>query len=172
MSPRLEITAQHTAVELRRLARHEQDRRAGMRMIALAETMEGADRKTAARRGDMSDQALRDAIKRYNAEGLEGLHDRPRTGRPAKLSNAQRDALREIVVQGPDVEAEGLSGYTRDDLVKIVATKWGVAYDPTSVGRILRGLGLSRQKARPSHPKKDVAAAEAFKKGLRRFCGK
>jgi transposase InsO family protein len=44
---------------------------------------------------------------------------------------------------------------------RLTPGKWGVAYGPTSVGRILRGLGLSRQKARPSHPKKD-AAAEAF----------
>jgi transposase len=162
---RLELAAKHTATELRRLARYESDRRAAMRMIAIAETIDGADRVTAARRGDMSDQALRDAIKRYNAEGLDGLHDRPRTGRPAKLPEAQRNELREIVVKGPDVESEGLSAYTRDDLVKIVATKWGVTYGPTSVGRILRRLGLSRQKARPSHPKKDAAAAEAFKKG-------
>jgi transposase len=169
MPIRLELVAQHTAAELRRLARHEQDRRAGMRMIALAETMEGADRKTAARRGYMSDQALRDAIKRYNAEGLDGLHDRPRSGRPSKLSEMQRVALREIVVKGPDVEAEGLSAYTREDLVKIVRSKWGVTYGATSVGRILRGLGLSRQKARPSHPKKDFSAAEAFKKGSGRF---
>jgi transposase len=165
MPSRLEIIPQHTASELRRLARYEKDRRAAMRMLALGETIDGADRETAARRGDMSDQALRDAIKRYNAEGIEGLHDRPRTGRPAKLSEAQRSELRAIVVKGPDVEAEDLSAHTRDDLVKIVATKWSVAYDPTSVGRILRGLGLSRQKARPSHPKKDAAAAEAFKKG-------
>ena len=165
MSPRLEIAARHSAAELRRLARHERDRRAAMRMIAIAESLDGADRETAARRGDMSDQALRDAIKRYNAEGIDGLHDRPRAGRPAKLSEAQRSELRAIVVKGPDVEAEGLSAYTRDDLVKIVEIKWGVGYDPTSVGRILRGLGLSRQKARPSHPKKDAAAAEAFKKG-------
>ena len=166
MSARIEITAaQHTAAELRRLARHESDRRAAMRMIAIAETMDGADRGTAARRGDMSGQALCDAIKRYNAEGVDGLHDRPRMGRPPKLSDAQRAELRAIVVKGPDVEAEGLSAYTRDDLAKIVETKWGVGYDPTSVGRILRGLGLSRQKARPSHPKKDPAAAEAFKKG-------
>jgi transposase len=162
---RLELVAQHTAAELRRLSRRETDRRAAMRMIAIAETMDGADRATAAKRGDMSDQALRDAIKRYNAEGLDGLHDRPRAGRPAKLSDAQRSELRAIVVKGPDVEAEGLSAYTREDLARIVQRKWGVAYGPTSVGRILRGLGLSRQKARPSHPKKDVAAAEAFKKG-------
>jgi transposase len=171
MPTRLELVAQHTAADLRRLARYEKDRRAAMRMIALAETMDGVDRETAARRGDMSDQALRDAIKRYNAEGLDGLHDRPRSGRPSKLSERQRGALREIVVKGPDVEAEGLSAYTRDDLVRIVESKWGVGYDPTSMGRILRGLGLSRQKARPSHPKKDAAAAEAFKKGSGRFAG-
>ena len=165
MPSRLELVAQHSAAELRRVARHEKDRRAAMRMIALAETMDGADRETAARRGDMSDQALRDAIKRYNAEGLDGLYDRPRSGRPTKLSETQRSTLREIVVKGPDVEAEGLSAYTRDDLVRIVAAKWGVTHGPTSIGRILRGLGLSRQKARPSHPKKDPAAAEAFKKG-------
>lgn len=168
MPSRLEVAAHHTAAELRRLARHEKDRRAAMRMIAIAETMDGADRETAARRGDMSDQALRDAIKRYNAEGLEGLHDRPRTGRPPKLSAEQRSEVRAIVVKGPDIEAEGLSAYTRDDLVRIVRSRWGVSYNPTSMGRILRGLGLSRQKARPSHPKKDAAAAEAFKKGSRR----
>jgi transposase len=165
MPSRLEVATRHTAAELRRLARHEQDRRAAMRMLALAETMDGADRATAARRGDMSDQALRDAIKRYNAEGIEGLHDRPRAGRPRKLSDAQRSELRTIVIEGPDIEADGLSAYTREDLARLIQSKWGVAYGPTSVGRTLRGLGLSRQKARPSHPKKDAAAAEAFKRG-------
>ena len=165
MTRRLEVNAHHTAGELRHLARHETERRAAMRMIGLAETMEGADRKTAARRADMSDQAMTDAIKRYNAEGVDGLYDRPRAGRPCKLSDKQRAELREIVVKGPDIEADGLSAYTRDDLVKISHDKWNVDYDPTSMGRILRELGLSRQKARPSHPKKDAAAVEAFKKG-------
>jgi hypothetical protein len=41
-----------------------------------------------ARRHVGSDQALRDAIKRYNAEGVEGLHDRPRAGRPTKPHSA------------------------------------------------------------------------------------
>ena len=169
--PRLDVKAQHTSAELRRLARHEDNRRARMRLIGIAETIDGADRKTAAMRADMSDQALLDAIKRYNAEGIEGLQDRPRPGRPCKLSDDQRLALREIAVNGPDVEAEGLSAYTRDDLVKITFDAWSVAYDPTSMGRILRDLGLSRQKARPSNPKKKPEAAEALKKGSRRPAG-
>lgn len=171
MSRRIEVADHFTAADLRRMARKECDRRAAMRMIGIAETIEGADRMTAARRADMSDQSLRDAVKRYNAEGIDGLYDRSRPGRPCKFTHAQLAELREIVVTGPDIETEGLSAYTRDDLVSIAHDKWNVTCDPTSIGRHLRRLGLSRQKARPSHPKKDQAAIAAFKKGSRRPAG-
>jgi hypothetical protein len=32
------------------------------------------------------------------------------------------------------------------------------------MGRLLRSMGLSRQKARPSHPRNDLASQEAFKR--------
>jgi transposase len=35
---------------------------------------------------------------------------------------------------------------------------------PWSLGRLLKRLGFSRQKTRPSHPQKDPAAQAAFKK--------
>ena len=72
--------------------------------------------------------------------------------------------LGEIVMAGPDVEKEGISAYTREDIARIVREKWQVSYSAGAMGRVLRRLGFSRQKARPSHPKKDPAAAEAFKK--------
>jgi hypothetical protein len=36
----------------------------------------------------MERQALRDAVLRYNAEGPEGVRDRPLSGRPPALSEA------------------------------------------------------------------------------------
>jgi transposase len=170
MTRPLMICTEHSAAELRRLARQEPDRRAAMRQFAIAGALEGLPRPEAARAADMSDQALRDAIKRFNVEGLDGLHDRPRSGRPCKTDAEQRRELCETVRAGPDVEAEGVSAYTRDDGARIAREKWNVVYHPTSIGRILRAGGLSRQKARPSHPKKDAEAAEAFKKGARANC--
>ena len=153
-----------SAAELRGEARREEDRRAAMRMLAIAHAIEGMVRAEAARLADMSEQALRDAIKRYNAEGLVGVYDLPRPGRPSKLTAEQQEELRKIVLAGPDVETDGLSAFTRDDLAKIAKEKWGVGLAARSVGRILANLGLSRQKARPSHPKKDPEAAAAFSK--------
>jgi transposase len=118
------ICSEFSPQELRHESRVADDRRAGMRMQAIANSMEGMDRVEAARLADMSDQALIDAIKRYNAEGLAGLKDRPRSGRPRKMTAAQREEFREIVVKGPDVEAENLSAFTRDDLAAIVKKKW------------------------------------------------
>jgi transposase len=160
----LEICSTLSAQELRRLARGGSNRRASLRMLAIANALEGLARAEAARLAGMSGQALCDAIKRYNAEGLEGLYDRPKPGRPRRLDDRQEGELGEIVLAGPDVEQEGMSAYTREDLARIVREKWRVSYHPGSMGRVLRRLGFSRQKARPSHPKKDPAAAEAFKK--------
>jgi len=90
------------AAELRRLARREQDRAAAARMQAIAGALEGLSRAEAARLAGMERQALRDAVLRYNAEGLAGLHDRPRSGRRPRLDEEQRAALRQLVLAGPD----------------------------------------------------------------------
>jgi transposase len=154
-----------SAAELRRLARRETDRAAAARMQALAGALEGLSRAEAARLAGMERQALRDAVLRYNAEGLGGLHDRPRSGRRPRLDEEQRAALRRVVLDGPEVEVTGLSAWTLPELCREVEERWGVAYHPSHMGKLMRRLGLSRQKARPSHPKADAAAREAFAKG-------
>lgn len=151
--------------ELRRLARREADRAAAARMMAIANALEGMSRAEAARLAGMERQALRDAAVRYNAEGLAGLRDRPRPGAPSRLDDERRAALRRLVLDGPDVEATGLSAWTLPELCREVEALWGVAYHPGHMSKVVRRLGLSRQKARPSHPKADPAAREAFAKG-------
>ena len=168
MAKRILICSELSPQELRQAAFAAQTRRENMRMQAIANAIEGMTRSEAARLADMSSQALKDAIVRYNAEGVAGLEDRPHTGRPPKLDETQRQELHAIALKGPDIETEQLSAYTREDLAGIVKAKWKVAYDPTSIGRLLREAGLSRQKTRPSHPKKNPEAGAAFLKNAGR----
>jgi transposase len=154
-----------SAFELRGLSRSEPDRAAARRMLAIANALDGFSRAEAARLVGMERQALRDAVVRYNAEGLAGLYDRPRPGVPRRLDAARRAVLRQLVIDGPDVEASGLSAWTLPELCREVEERWGVRYHPGHMSRIVRDLGLSRQKARPSHPKADAAARERFAKG-------
>ena len=79
--------------ELRGLARRERDGRVRSRLLALANALDGMSRGDAARLAGMDRQTLRDWVHRYNAEGVAGLRDRPRPGRPCALAEGEQAAL-------------------------------------------------------------------------------
>jgi transposase len=165
--PALAIRQDRPADELRRLARHEPDRRAAMRLLAMANALEGMSRAEAARRAGMERQALRDAVIRYNADGPEGLHDRPRSGRPEGLTPGQQAALKAWVLRGPNPERDGVSAWRLVDICAYAEAAYGVRYSGWGMSRLLKRLGLSRQKARPRHPQGSAAERAGFEKGAR-----
>jgi transposase len=160
----LSIRRDRTPAVLRKLARAEADGRVARRLLAIANALSGMSREAAAQSAGMDRQTLRDWVIRYNADGLDGLVDCWGDGRPPKLTADEQAELEGIVMAGPDPEASGLSAFTREDLVGICVERFGKRLHVTAMGRLLRGIGLSRQKARPSHPQKDAAAQAAFKK--------
>jgi transposase len=126
--PALAIRQDLSATELRRLARLEPARRAAMRLLAIANALEGLTRAEAARLAGMERQALRDAVIRYNAEGPSGLHDRPRSGRPEALAPGQQAALKAWVLRGPNPERDGVSAWRVVDVCAHAEEAYGVRY--------------------------------------------
>jgi hypothetical protein len=84
MAERIEIATQLTADALRAAARKEGNRRAALRLMAIANELDGYEREEAARLAGMSDQALRDAIKRFQCEA----HGRTQTTGHARAGRA------------------------------------------------------------------------------------
>jgi transposase len=164
MGAALPIRDDLTPEALRRHARRAPNRRAALRMLAIASALEGMSRADAARLVGMERQALRDAVVRYNAEGLAGLYDRPKLGRRERLSEAEQAALAAHIFRGPDPERDGVSTWTRADLCCWLDERMGKTFHPSSLSRVLRRLDLSRQKTRPLHPQMDPKAQERFRK--------
>jgi transposase len=160
----LEIRRDRTSAVLRKLVKGESNGRVARRILAIANALDGMSREAAAQSAGMDRQTLRDWVIRYNRHGIEGLHDRWGDGRPPTFTREEQAKLMRIVLAGPDPETSGLSAYTLEDLAGICETRFGKRMHPWSLGRLLKRLGFSRQKARPSHPLKDPVAQAAFKK--------
>jgi len=149
---------------LRGLARRERNPRTATRMLAIAGALEGLSRADAARLAGMERQALRDAVTRYNAEGLDGLRDRPKPGRPPVLTEAEQAVLLNAIFRGPDRARDGCGDWTLPALCGWIESRFGKRLHPASLSRIVRRLELSRQKTRPLHPQADEKAKVAFVK--------
>src|SRR3954451_23567670 len=158
------ITTGRTPAELRALARRERDGRVSARLLALANALDGMSRDQAARAAGMDRQTLRDWVHRYNAEGVEGLHDRPRPGRPCSLDEGRQAALKGLVLRGPSLERDGCVAWRARDLCALVEERFGVRCGESGMLKLLKGLDLSWQKTRPVHPEADPKAQERFKK--------
>ena len=172
MGTALKIREDLTSKELRAHARQERNGRASARLYALANALEGMKRAEAARLAGMECQALRDAVVRYNAEGLDGLYDRPKGHRRRFLDDKEEVELAAVILDGPDPQEDGVSAWTRADLCRWLEKRFAKTCHPSSLSRILRRMGFSRQKARSTHPKKDLEAqAEFQKKAPGRFGG-
>jgi transposase len=103
-------------------------------------------------------------VHRYNAEGVAGLRDRPRPGRPCALDEGRQAALKALILRGPKLERDGCVAWRARDLRELVERRFGVGYSEGGIRRLLHGLDLSWQKARPVHPEADPKAQERFKK--------
>ncbi len=134
------------------------------RLLALALVLDGASRTAAARAAGMDRQTLRDWVHRYNGEGVAGLRDRPRSGRPAQLSEAQMAELARLVEAGPDPAVHGVVRWRCVDLQGEIRTRFGVEISERHVGRLLKRLKFTRLSVRPRHPQADEAVQRDFKK--------
>jgi transposase len=150
---------------LRRLARREGHGRVAARLLAIANALDGMSRKAAAEAAGMDRQTLRDWIHRYNEAGVEGLRDKPRSGRPARLTEGEQAVFKALILRGPDPERDGVSSWRIEDLCRIAEERFGVTYRESGMLKLVKSLGLSWQKTRPRHPEADPAKGRAFKKG-------
>ena len=104
-----------------------------------------------------------DWLKRYDEEGIEGLKDRPKSGRSPELSE-------EISCQIRKELKESNQGWTTKQVDELIVKKSGIKYHYTHIYRILRKWGFKQKVPRKVHV--NTASKEEkdnFKKRLPRY---
>lgn len=148
--------------ELRKMARLKRYAPIHLRLRAVILTREGHRRKTVAARLERWPAWVKRWVERFEAEGLDGLIDRPRSGQPTKLAREREQAFRDRVLAGPRPE-DRVRVWRGKDLQRVLEEEFEATYTLDGVYRLLHRLGLSWVAPRPRHPNSDRAAQERFK---------
>jgi transposase len=104
-----------------------------------------------------SGETVRRWAHRYAAEGIDGLADAPRSGKPAKAGAAYRERLVELVRRRPRALDLPFSMWTAARLADRLAEETGLRMSVASIHRLLRaaGLGFGRPQHTISSPDPD-----------------
>jgi putative transposase len=104
-----------------------------------------------------------DWLKRYREEGIEGLRDRPKSGRPPELS-------KEITYKIQNKLASSKQGWTTKQVNDIIIQESGVHYHQIYIYTLLRGWGFKQKVPRRVHVNTaSKEEKERFKKEQERY---
>jgi transposase len=93
-------------------------------------------------------------LKRYSAEGVNGLHDAPQPGRPSLMSAAYRQQLLQTVRRRPRSLDQPYSLWTLQRLADYMAEQTGIRVSDETVRHALHrgGIVLSRPQHKITSP--------------------
>jgi transposase len=100
------------------------------------------------------EQTVRRWIKRFNAEGVTGLYDEPKSGAPIRVTEAYRERLLIVVRRRPRSLDQPYSLWTLQRLVDFMAEETGLRFSTETVRLILRAndIVISRPQHKVSSP--------------------
>jgi transposase len=101
-----------------------------------------------------NEQTVRCWLKRYRAEGINGLYDQPRAGSPGKVTPAYQELLVKTVRQRPRSLGQPYTLWTLERLADYMAEQTGIRVSWETVRRHLKAaeIVLSRPQHKISSP--------------------
>jgi transposase len=104
-----------------------------------------------------NDQTVRNWLKRWMAEGIEGLKDRPMPGAPSKITKTYAERLLFVVRRRPRSLEQPYSMWTLQRLADYMAEQTGIRASYETVRQVLKAgeIVLSRPQHKISSPDPD-----------------
>jgi transposase len=102
-------------------------------------------------------------LKKYNQQGLTALQEGKRTGAPARLSAQQLSQLVSELNKGAEYHGFNGAVWTRPRVNEVIKKLFGVSYDPSQIGRILKKVGWSRQLPQRKASQQDARAVAQWR---------
>lgn len=100
----------------------------------------------------------------YRKMGSEGIRARPTPGRPPKLKPAQARRLEAMLLKGAARAGFASDLWTCARVAELIRGRFGVAYHPCHVWRLLRSMGWSCQRPARRAIERDEAGIERWAK--------
>ncbi|MBE3662629.1 IS630 family transposase [Vibrio navarrensis] len=149
-------------INFKKLASQQKSIQMKMRLLALAHFKDGHSRTQIAKFLKVSRTSVNKWVQTFLQEGLEGLKEKPRTGRPPFLTPEQKERLSQYIKDKADNTQGGR--LTGADIHAYIVKEFGKHDHPDSIYYLLDHMGFSWITSCSKHPKQSQEVQDDFKK--------
>lgn len=102
-------------------------------------------------------------INRFKEEGIEGLKDKQRSGRPQKIKKEKKEKLKDDLKSSPKNFGYKEDTWTTKLILFHLKNNYNVSYHEGYIQRFLRSIGFELKKPRPKNYKRNEEEVKQYK---------
>ena len=159
----MNVKSHHTTKELQALYRIEKTSRLAQRIHGVYLACKGLTCPQIMAITGAARRTIQQWVHKYNKQGIVGLKDRPRPGKPTKLPRKKEPKFRKRIEAGP-TKTDGVSVLNGPVIRRILELEFGVLYSRQGLYDLLHRLGYSCLCPHPQHENADPQLQAEFKK--------
>jgi transposase len=159
---RLHANTQQRLIRLSKEAEKDGAYRVAKRLRAVVLNSEGHTSGEVAKILQAPRSKVSEWLQHYQSEGIDGLLEGYRSGRPAELTQKQQQELGDILDSGPVAYGLDSGIWTSPMIAWLIEEEFGVQYHPGHVRKLLHGWGFSVQRPRRVLARADAAAQDRW----------
>lgn len=161
---------QNSAATIEALLRSKEDYKIACRLVCILSLAKGDSSRKAQEMLLLSHNQILIWSKRFIEKGIEGLKDKPKTGRKSKISEKQLSWLKNLVInESPTKYGYNTETWTAPLIVEVLDKEWQLKYSDDMVYILLKKkLGLTHKKGKGFYPEASKEKRQVFVETLKK----
>jgi transposase len=161
--------ANYAPEDIKAMFRDDERYTIGIRLYAVYQVSIGQPSRKLEELYNTSFKQITNWVHRFEKEGIDGLRDKPGRGRIARLKEAQRNRIADLLTkESPADHGYNTATWTGPLLIEWIAKNYGLVYKKAQIYNIIKSLGFTYQKGRGLFPETDIQKQETFKAALKK----
>lgn len=144
----------------------------GIRLYAVYQVSLGQSSRKLEELYNTSFKQITNWVHRFEKEGIDGLRDKKGRGRHPKLDEVQRDRLKQLLQEDPEMYGYNTATWTGPILIEWISKNYEIVYKKAQIYNIIKSLGFSYQRGRGIFPEVNSEKQDEFKTGLKKTSGR
>jgi transposase len=155
--------------EIETLLRKDEKYMIGVKLYTIYQVSKGASSRELEDVFKVSFKSICNWVNEFNEKGLEGLANKLKPGRKPRLSQEQKEEIRQTVIAtSPENFDYNTNIWTGAILIDYIKKRYGVEYKRAQIYNILKGLGISYQKSKGKYPEANEEARQEYQDTLKK----
>jgi len=163
------VVERASAEEIYKLLRKDEKYMIGVRLYAVYQIAKGSVSRDLEEIYNVSFKSVCNWVHEFNEKGIEGLQDKPKSGRKPRLRDEEKELIKSVILkEEASTYGYNTSTWTGPILIDFIEKRYGIKYHKAQIYNIMKGMGLSFQKGKGIYPEADKEKRETFTMELKK----